>query len=110
MGWVSWSVSQLFVTSCTLGHLKRSGIIALKPEVVKNDSLRALIVQAVSTVPLDAGTQSLLAHCAKMASLKLWEHENGSLVALILCWELQRVRGWIQGRTQRVPKLRTDYD
>lgn len=64
MGWISWGVSQIFLTSTALGALKRNGIIVLKPEAVKNESARALLVQAVSVVNRQAGSCS----CAHVRS------------------------------------------
>lgn len=48
MGIISWTLGQLAVSSVALGALKRGGVITFKPEAVSNDTLRALLTQAVS--------------------------------------------------------------
>ncbi|KAI8463827.1 MAG: hypothetical protein J3K34DRAFT_474853 [Monoraphidium minutum] len=47
MGWISWVVTQVAITSVALGTLKRHNVIQLQPQNIKNDSLRMVVVQAL---------------------------------------------------------------
>lgn len=47
MGWISWTLTQVAITSITLGALKRSNIISVHPDNIKNSSFRMAVVQAL---------------------------------------------------------------
>ncbi|KAL6755465.1 hypothetical protein V8C86DRAFT_220731 [Haematococcus lacustris] len=47
MGWVSFTLGQVALTSTALGALKRHGIITIRPDVLKNDTARTILVQAL---------------------------------------------------------------
>jgi hypothetical protein len=48
MGWISWTSGQLLMSATVLGTLKRHGVIVLKPETIKNETVRSTVVQAAS--------------------------------------------------------------
>jgi hypothetical protein len=47
MGVLSWTFSQVCMSSLVLGALKRKGVVVLKPEAIVNDTLRSGLVTAV---------------------------------------------------------------
>lgn len=47
MGWISFVLTQTFVTSVTLGAMKRQGVIQLNTNSIKNDTARYCLVKLV---------------------------------------------------------------
>lgn len=48
MGVLSFTVSQLALTAVGIAALKRNGVLTVKPESIKNETLRTGFNQAVS--------------------------------------------------------------
>eukprot|EP00891_Asterochloris_glomerata_P004239 jgi/Astpho2/4239/Aster-x0194 len=47
MGWISFTVSQVLLTSITLGALKKNGVITVEPKNIANPQLRTAFGMAV---------------------------------------------------------------